>query len=793
MKSLAFLLVASLLFVAPVRAAVIVQDGKPAAAIVVAPDAEQAAKAASELQTFIKKISGAELPIVTEGQATDAKVRLLVGHTAAAKKLGVTIPSGYDTSIREDAFEEEGLVVITKGNDIVIAGNEEGGYQGTMYAAYRFLNELGVRWYFPGDFGEVVPQSKTIDLPSLNITSKPDFAMRMIWISGWVPITREERATYAEFALRIGFNPESKKGFYPLVGDGFLGSLIHPNEFFEERPELYAMNKKGERHAYKHRNPSVGYYDRHTMLCMSNPDVFTLSVKNLKEAFAGERKMNIVSDNGVGISPPDGAPFCYCENCLAASQNFNYPKYVHERMQSEEVFGFASRLGREFPDKWIATMAYALREAPPEGVEIVDNMSVTVAPISSCVLHTMDDPSCWRRLEYTNMLTHWRELTPHIMIYDYNPGMLTGMWLPERDVANMAVNAKIYRDLDIKGMKREGRKAFMQTWISYYMCAKLLWDADADVEALKADFYNTFFGSEAGPHVQAWFDACEVQLATSTAHVHEDFLINHIYTTDFTDSIHKHVEAAGKATMTDAQRKRFEVFALIADHLEGYAAMCAAERKMDYAEAAKQAGRMYEDQAKLSEIDSFLMTHHKGKPRHYFVEGRKVMFEEQAAKTDGTKGTLAAAVPLKAKFKRDRYNQGMPQRWYLSDHDDSDWGEADTYYLWDQQFEPENERGNDYDGHAWYRMTVNIPADFKDKPMKLWLGGAMNEAWVWVNGKYVGHKKHMIWWHHLHDIELDVTDLIKPGEENTLTVRVFNDAELGGMYRRGFFYSPKAE
>ena len=47
---------------------------------------------------------------------------------------------------------------------------------------------------------------------------------------------------------------------------------------------------------------------------------------------------------GIGISPPDGAPFCYCDRCLAASQNFDYPTYVQERMQSEEVFGFGGRL-----------------------------------------------------------------------------------------------------------------------------------------------------------------------------------------------------------------------------------------------------------------------------------------------------------------------------------------------------------------------------------------------------------------------------------------------------------------
>jgi hypothetical protein len=122
------------------------------------------------------------------------------------------------------------------------------------------------------------------------------------------------------------------------------------------------------------------------------------------------------------------------------------------------------------------------------------NMSVTVAPISSCVLHPNGHPSCWRRQESLDILTQWRRQTPHLMIYDYNPGMLLGMWVPERDVANFAVNAPMLKKLGIKGYAAEGRKVFMQTWISYYVRAKLLWDVKTNVAALKKDFYETFFG-----------------------------------------------------------------------------------------------------------------------------------------------------------------------------------------------------------------------------------------------------------------------------------------------------------
>jgi len=54
----------------------------------------------------------------------------------------------------------------------------------TDYAAYALLENLGCRWFFPADWGEVIPEKKTLTVPELNIRSKPDFAMRVIRLMG---------------------------------------------------------------------------------------------------------------------------------------------------------------------------------------------------------------------------------------------------------------------------------------------------------------------------------------------------------------------------------------------------------------------------------------------------------------------------------------------------------------------------------------------------------------------------------------------------------------------------------
>ncbi len=171
---------------------------------------------------------------------------------------------------------------------------------------------------------------------------------------------------------------------------------------------------------------------------------------------------------------------------------------------SEEYYDFAVRLADEFPDKYVATMAYSLRELPPQGVKLRKNMSVLYAPISCCALHNVTHKNCWRRQEFLKIMRRYLSQTPHVYLYDYNPNFLTGLFVPEPQTANYIANIPVYKEVGLKGFQAEGRKAFMQTWTSYYMLGKLLWDADADAEALKEDLYMTGSDPGAGPRIRTW-------------------------------------------------------------------------------------------------------------------------------------------------------------------------------------------------------------------------------------------------------------------------------------------------
>jgi hypothetical protein len=208
-----FLAVATVYFAAGhsgAHALEIVVDGVGQATIVVAQHDEDATTGAAEIQTFVEKMSGAKLPIVSEGEAaTASNILIYVGHTKAAHEAGIEIPAGFDSTMRPDMYEEEGYVLKTRGKAIFVGGNGDGPYHGTLFGAYALLEKLGCRWYFPGDWGEVIPEKKTVTVTELDIESQPDFAMRNIWIDGRWLISEENRQIHKQWCTRIGFSKHS--------------------------------------------------------------------------------------------------------------------------------------------------------------------------------------------------------------------------------------------------------------------------------------------------------------------------------------------------------------------------------------------------------------------------------------------------------------------------------------------------------------------------------------------------------------------------------------------------------
>ena len=99
---------------------ILVRDSQPAAAIITsASPTENVRKAAAELQKYLEIISSARLPLATDDNPP-AGCRILVGPS----KLTEAIPQLEIPSGRTKNFREEGFIIRTYGQNLVLAGND---------------------------------------------------------------------------------------------------------------------------------------------------------------------------------------------------------------------------------------------------------------------------------------------------------------------------------------------------------------------------------------------------------------------------------------------------------------------------------------------------------------------------------------------------------------------------------------------------------------------------------------------------------------------------------------------
>jgi beta-galactosidase/beta-glucuronidase len=162
--------------------------------------------------------------------------------------------------------------------------------------------------------------------------------------------------------------------------------------------------------------------------------------------------------------------------------------------------------------------------------------------------------------------------------------------------------------------------------------------------------------------------------------------------------------------------------------------------------------------------------------------------------TTGKTGEMIQVLPEQARFAVDPRDEGRFAGWQGPDFADRAWKTIPTttpFYVHGHR----DEQGYPYLGALWYRLEVEVPAKAKGKKVFLYAPAVESEAWVWVNGKFIGHREYHEAYERPNPIDMDVTAALKPGEKNSVVVRVHTSlnasAQAGGLTSRLFFYAPR--
>ena len=489
----------TMLMAAAVHAGFQGPDGQAYTHIVIEKDAPDSVKlAASEMQQFIGRLCGVQLPIRHEAVAGEGAVHL--GHGVETESLPSdgfrikTAPSaltiaGKDsrnpppTGPRNPWRRNE-----VYNSELKLAALQD---QGTLCGVYAFLEEFGgIRFYWPGEDGIVLQPVDNLKLPEIDLTRSPRFSYRYPWFCLF-----EKDKDNALWFRRAGFG-----GHAPVV-------IIHSFNFVkphqQEHPEFWAL-VDGKR-AFT--NECVA--DGHGHLCLSNPDLLKTWCDDIRKYFDANPEIEVYP-----VVPNDGLTrICECPQCQADLR----PQAASNGVFSYHIWKFVNKVAREIrrthPDRYIGCLAYEKYWQPPEEIDFEPNVAVMICHSRSSMTDEKASENFWKgvdawskksgRLYFWDWyLNHWPP-TDHLPIF-YSQTI-------EREVRKMAANPKIcgefiesenFRNAFPFGHDRIGTPGMQH--LNLYLTAKLEWNPQLNVKDILDEYYRLFYGPAEAPMSSFW-------------------------------------------------------------------------------------------------------------------------------------------------------------------------------------------------------------------------------------------------------------------------------------------------
>lgn len=448
--------------------------------------------AANELQHWLAEVSGVTLPL-GNAESVGEKPAIVVGwNTRTATLTGGSRPDTGD----------ESFTYANVGGDIVILG---GSQRGTMYGVMAFLeNEMGVRFYTPAV--TVAPKKARYSFRLLHRTEKPGIRVRNdFYFEAFNPIWAAHNRVNGAMGTRE--QPGGVEGYWAVHT---FYPLMPPAEFFDAHPEYYSLIDGKRTHD-------------HAQLCLTNPEVLEILSDRLKQRMR-ENPGNLI----YSVSQNDWHGACQCDQCQAIAKA--------EESESGPLLWFvnqvAERVEKEFPDKFVGTLAYQYTRKPPKNIKPRDNVVIRLCSIECCFAH--DFLTCPQNQTFVSDLHGWARVAPRIYIWDYVVSF-SNYIMPFPNFSVLQPNIQTLRDNHAIGIMEQA--AYQSrggdfSELKAYLISRLLWNPEADVEPIIDDFMYGFYG-RAGQYVRAYFDLVQ-NLVTPDTH----FMIwiqpdNPLYNDDF--------------------------------------------------------------------------------------------------------------------------------------------------------------------------------------------------------------------------------------------------------------------
>lgn len=444
------------------------RDARPAATIVLPHDAPvPLAAAAADLQTYVRRICGVELPLRRDGQRVPG----------TGLYLGRCEPT-TEADLPSETLPPETYALRVRNGSVFFTGRYP---TPACFAVESFLEEvLGVRWFAPGDLWEYVPQGQagelvvrvceTVKTPS----TSPRVWSGHDWYPDWKTWNLRNKTVLSEVVPRRQFQ-------------NCLFRVFPPEKYGKTHPEYYPLIH-GKRY--------IPGADHHWRPCESNPDVQRLTVEYLRAWFDAHPDVDSFS-----LGMDDISHLCSCENCRAMDP---HPDSYEKKEFSDRHYQFVNAVAREVrrthPDRYVGTLIYNIARRLPETVPALEDNVFGFL--------TEESASWWRPgiKDFDHELTRqWAQRCKHLSRYDYyGLGTMTPRTYPH----TMAEQIQFDKAMGLEGMYIEVYTFLPHTAPMIWSLAKLQWDDTLDIDRLLGEFYTKMYGP-AAPAMKRYFDLLE--------------------------------------------------------------------------------------------------------------------------------------------------------------------------------------------------------------------------------------------------------------------------------------------
>jgi hypothetical protein len=472
--------------------------------------------ARDELARYLRKVSALPVDVVKPGSDSERSLPsaflqlFVVGTYELVRDAGLLQdgppPAGEEILI-SDADLREGVDIPYSGAFVTVLTGANP--TAVLFAVYAYLEErIGVRWYFPGELGEHVPQGVRFPLPGVaagneqTFRSTPAFDFRWFRLGDGV-LDEERERTWAR-RNRMNVEIGDDLGVNVRWWSHTFHKLLPPETHFDSRPEYYALID-GRRVPRQ--------------LCTSNPDVVRAIGEAIDSELARDPSIQVVT-----LDPEDGGGFCECERC----RDLDEPD-TGERVRGKNTGKYSRRflifyrelarlVAHRHPHVTLKSLVYNFYARPPRDTSIrATDHNVLMLAHSACHNHALDDPSCYTNRKYSEYLHGWLDVAPRVGLYEYYAKM---SWLNLPFAITHAAKEDIRSAYErgIRSLQSQYNSAFGSSGWLYFLVSKLLWNPEYDAEAGLAAYCRDMYG-DAAEAVAEYYRALERRFVDSGLHV----------------------------------------------------------------------------------------------------------------------------------------------------------------------------------------------------------------------------------------------------------------------------------